>query len=94
MLLADITGDGRADLVRGTSGVGFEIAKNNGKNSYRFFTPEMQQQAVRHLLVETELHRALERNLGIEDFSTAFDVMEEADEKERKEDQEQSDQGT
>ena len=37
-------------------------AKNNGKNSYRFFTPEMQQQAVRHLLVETELHRALERN--------------------------------
>ncbi len=31
MLLADVTGDGRADLVRGTAGTGFEIAKNNGK---------------------------------------------------------------
>ena len=31
MLLADITGDGRADLVRGTNGAGFEIAKNNRK---------------------------------------------------------------
>ncbi len=31
MLLADVTGDGRADLVRGTAGTGFFVAKNNGK---------------------------------------------------------------
>jgi hypothetical protein len=31
MLLADVTGDGRADLVRATSGTGIEVAKNNGK---------------------------------------------------------------
>ena len=30
MLLADVTGDGRADLIRGTAGVGFEVAKNKG----------------------------------------------------------------
>ncbi len=37
-------------------------AKSMGKNSYRFFTNEMQATAEKHLVIETHLRRALERN--------------------------------
>lgn len=37
-------------------------AKAAGKNKYRFFTREMQDTAERHLAMETELRRALERD--------------------------------
>ncbi|HEX4951876.1 MAG TPA: EAL domain-containing protein [Thermoanaerobaculia bacterium] len=36
-------------------------AKNQGRNAYRFFTAEMQELAARHLLLEAELRRALDR---------------------------------
>ena len=36
-------------------------AKDSGRNSYRFFTQEMQHEAMRHLQIENELRRALER---------------------------------
>ncbi len=37
-------------------------AKHQGRNAYRFFTAEMQELAARHLLLEAELRRALERD--------------------------------
>ena len=37
-------------------------AKAQGKNVYRFFTGEMQRRAERHLAMETELRRAVQRN--------------------------------
>jgi diguanylate cyclase (GGDEF)-like protein len=37
-------------------------AKESGKNSYRFFTAQMQNRAMRHLAIETEIRHALRRN--------------------------------
>ncbi|MDR6215106.1 EAL domain-containing protein (putative c-di-GMP-specific phosphodiesterase class I) [Paracidovorax wautersii] len=37
-------------------------AKRDGRNTFRFFTPEMQAQSVRALQLENALRRALERN--------------------------------
>jgi diguanylate cyclase (GGDEF)-like protein len=37
-------------------------AKSQGKNMYRFFTAEMQRRAERHLIIEFELRRAVQRN--------------------------------
>lgn len=36
-------------------------AKQSGRNAFRFFTPAMQQEAEQHLVIETELRRALQR---------------------------------
>ncbi len=37
-------------------------AKNDGRNCYRFFTPEIQAQASRHLEIENALRHAIKRN--------------------------------
>ncbi|MDR3479367.1 MAG: EAL domain-containing protein [Burkholderiaceae bacterium] len=42
--------------------VALHHAKSDGRNTYRFFTREMQERSTRRVLLENELHRALERN--------------------------------
>jgi len=37
-------------------------AKADGRNNYRFFTPEMQERSARRMRLQNDMHRALERN--------------------------------
>ncbi|GKS73616.1 bifunctional diguanylate cyclase/phosphodiesterase [Acidovorax sp. SUPP950] len=50
------------DTLTQSADVAMYRAKLDGRNTYRFFTPEMQAQSVRALLLENALRRALERN--------------------------------
>ncbi|WCM91363.1 EAL domain-containing protein [Acidovorax sp. NCPPB 2350] len=49
------------DTLTQSADVAMYRAKLDGRNTYRFFTPEMQAQSVRALLLENALRRALER---------------------------------
>lgn len=61
--IAIYPGDGdTADLLLQSADTAMYQAKSQGKNVYRFFTGEMQQRVERHLVMETELRRALQRN--------------------------------
>ncbi|MDA8521232.1 sensor domain-containing protein [Acidovorax sp. NCPPB 4044] len=50
------------DTLTQSADVAMYRAKLDGRNTYRFFTPEMQAQSARALLLENALRRALERN--------------------------------
>ncbi|AVS67266.1 GGDEF domain-containing protein [Paracidovorax avenae] len=50
------------DTLTQSADVAMYRAKLDGRNTYRFFTPEMQAQSVRALLLENALRRALERD--------------------------------
>jgi diguanylate cyclase (GGDEF)-like protein len=54
-------GDSAEQLLQSADTAMYQ-AKSQGKNIYRFFTGEMQQRAERHLAMETELRRAVERD--------------------------------
>ncbi len=50
------------DTLTQSADVAMYRAKRDGRNTFRFFTPEMQAQSVRALQLENALRRALERN--------------------------------
>jgi diguanylate cyclase (GGDEF)-like protein/PAS domain S-box-containing protein len=50
------------DTLTQSADVAMYRAKLDGRNTYKFFTPEMQAQSVRALQLENALRRALERN--------------------------------
>lgn len=50
------------DTLTQSADVAMYRAKQGGRNTYRFFTPEMQAQSARALLLENALRRALERD--------------------------------
>jgi diguanylate cyclase (GGDEF)-like protein len=53
-------GDSAEQLLQSADTAMYQ-AKSQGKNVYRFFTGEMQRRAERHLVMETELRRAVDR---------------------------------
>ncbi|MCB1972932.1 MAG: EAL domain-containing protein [Burkholderiaceae bacterium] len=62
MGIAMFPGDGADfDTLTQSADVAMYRAKQGGRNTYRFFTPEMQAQSARALTLENALRRALER---------------------------------
>ncbi len=54
-------GEGPEDLLKAADAAMYQ-AKAAGRNAYSFFTPVMNDQGERHLQIETELRRAIERD--------------------------------
>jgi predicted signal transduction protein with EAL and GGDEF domain len=50
-----------ADVLLKSADIAMYSAKNNGRNNYRFYQPEMNEKAAQRLLVESQLRAALER---------------------------------
>ncbi|MBF0137571.1 MAG: EAL domain-containing protein [Magnetococcus sp. DMHC-1] len=50
-------------------------AKNDGRNAYRFFTPDMQAEALEKVALEKDLHRAMERNELVIHYQPIFDIQ-------------------
>ncbi|MBF0154259.1 MAG: EAL domain-containing protein [Magnetococcales bacterium] len=50
-------------------------AKNDGRNAYRFFTPDMQAEALEKVALEKDLHRAMERNEMVVHYQPIFDLQ-------------------
>lgn len=53
------------------------LAKENGKNSYRFYDPQQQRQASKQLTLETELQHALEREQLLLHYQAKLDLRSE-----------------
>ncbi|MBF0425426.1 MAG: EAL domain-containing protein [Magnetococcales bacterium] len=49
-------------------------AKSDGRNAYRFFTPDMQAEALEKVALEKDLHRAVERNEMVVHYQPIFDL--------------------
>ncbi|TVT46436.1 MAG: EAL domain-containing protein [Denitromonas halophila] len=66
-------GDNR-DLLLKNADAAMYSAKENGRNSYQFFTPELNERAQTRLTLETELRRALLRDEFSLHFQPQFDL--------------------
>ncbi|MBF0176110.1 MAG: EAL domain-containing protein [Magnetococcales bacterium] len=50
-------------------------AKNDGRNAYRFFTPDMQAEALEKVALEKDLHRAMEHNEMVVHYQPIVDIQ-------------------
>jgi diguanylate cyclase (GGDEF)-like protein/PAS domain S-box-containing protein len=67
--------DGRdADMLLKNADTAMHLAKEQGRNAYRFFLPEMNERAVQRLQLETSLRGALERKELILHYQPKIDL--------------------
>ncbi|MBF0285973.1 MAG: EAL domain-containing protein [Magnetococcales bacterium] len=65
--------DEQQDLLKNADSAMYR-AKGDGRNTYRFYTPDMHAEAMERMAIEKDLHRALERKEMILHFQPILDV--------------------